>query len=1807
MWLDYPGGLFRGLQAGKPWGETARGSELSGSEPGSAGEIFTEVLSDPLWGAGAGLAGIAKMAGMAKMAAGLPMIGAMGRGGGRAAHVDDILRRLISESGGRIDPDLVRGILAAAESGEDISGLLKAGGRYADELSGMPYRTETVGMDPLAFQHQEINREVIDAQVAELTKKFIKSGQSPEKAHASAADAVQNWFLAEQEGRAMPLELLGEEQLERAIAHREVARDPVVAGLSGTTSQEGVAFQQQLDFPSSDLVVHNSGGQVGPDIISLEVARERGGATGGWAPQGWSNQSTRKSVDPSTGVPWPQQGRPLDRIAQGSHARRMQEHGLREVGPEEARKYMELMGEPDIYKKEFKSSIVSVDMPGDEFGFGAKPKSVTVEKLPTQIQKNYAALKTANPTAPHGEIYAQAFEKAVTETGVLSGYPVRTFMNVADNDITVWLGRINSPGGSATRKSAEKLNKLDSFLINPTPEQLRAVALQRSLDLPPGQPLRINWAGNRTWGTEGVSRKADVHKMNLNMPEADRIKSGKWEGVAGDISTIEASELGIRTSTTRTKKLGDVGELVQFEDAKGKVHEQLYRITGHQAWTAHNVRNTELLSQVSQTEGWTIDYLTKPHGKSPAPIKISGNLPKWTTFFEKVEGSLGNTGLEGGKAYINDLMEAVDDAARQSGKVSPAGAIPEAQFASEINPLTGKPLLDPGGSFGAQRAGEWGADITPRSHAAEAVRAQEQTNAISAAADAAKTVEAERLEAITPLPMEPRPGSRPLKRGEIEYFSPLERNKAGQLEPKYKIQSVRKAIEHRLDNLEKHILEVGKGKDARLSGLKHEAYGVKTAQEIAEQRTFPYRGDKLTSGQKQDQLLAREAQVAREAAGMTELPGVNISLLDHEFQQVEILAKQLGRDDLLALRDKLISPGGQTQYRSAGAIEKAEATYPLLAEFHERKNALIGRLVRPDDVRPLEQLFTAEPRKGFSLGDQIQELGGVAPTGEAASMVGPSVHAGDIPEHLGKKLTASLKSLKDKISKKVSLDKLSGVERKTLSVYMGLPESAIENAIVQTAPLVKRYTAQYHEALDLTRQFENLPGQVVGVSSIKIPQQHLLIPAVRQLRSGVQNGNYDGLKEILPWLNAEQLGTLLKVSDELGGTVRGSWGASAAIERQVLRMRKLNSRGEAERIIGSDNALSKVVYTEADDADVFYAHVVSQGEGKLPLGITTEQVTSNSILEQFAKSDKKFLVVPESEASKDVVAEISKLTGVDPVTHPKIVSGVEAVPGRGPVALKRPDDIPLGEVAESQQWLEGAGHVPPARPSPVPSGGTPVGQHWSELMNRSRADIQAKQIGDAADKVLEKFPNMTKEEAVEWVNEVGPEKALHKVSRRTETVKGTKKHITDFEKNAIDQLDTILGTSIGRRGSAGGTHQILNSESLISTLREDRLTPKDFSKSLEEIRQGSAYKTSIKIYDDIMKDRQALHEMGVSLPDRSVLDEAIDVIHREHPPEVAPDLVRALTRGGLDLKWSKLNRFTNDLQDLYKKVAETPAEMQVLFKDFDVKWNPQVETWLAGVENVLMGGEATGAAKVVLPKAPSGPLTRVVLPGGIPAEREVAWEKMLQSAGARPPDTETPLTQLLGRRQQKAAKTQVDIRELAESLTKHLEQKQAGQSVGDVLEGLRSQPQRWLDPSQPSTLADLGRKTEYGSRQGDWFEELTERLLKQQRQTEGVEEIATRAAATRQQISASKWPESRRLAKAADDTRKEARRIEEAVKRGDVESLEKLLSREPKTEKVWRFDLDKDKIKSMGFGAAGLLLLLGFVAQDDTDLRRIAA
>ncbi len=115
------------------------------------------------------------------------------------------------------------------------------------------------------------------------------------------------------------------------------------------------------------------------------------------------------------------------------------------------------------------------------------------------------------------------------------------------------------------------------------------------------------------------SGPAKNHSMSYVMPAKDNL-TGK------DTSTLALVESGLRTATTRSFPLGNVGDIISFEN-----RDQKYRITNVERLNEINTKDPVWIKQWSQKEQWTEDYF-----KSILNKKNTVKVGRFQTSFEKV-------------------------------------------------------------------------------------------------------------------------------------------------------------------------------------------------------------------------------------------------------------------------------------------------------------------------------------------------------------------------------------------------------------------------------------------------------------------------------------------------------------------------------------------------------------------------------------------------------------------------------------------------------------------------------------------------------------------------------------------------------------------------------------------------------------------------------------------------------------------------------------------------------------------------------------------------------------------------------------------------------------------------------------------------------------------------------------------------------------------------------------------------------------------------------------------------------------------
>jgi len=121
---------------------------------------------------------------------------------------------------------------------------------------------------------------------------------------------------------------------------------------------------------------------------------------------------------------------------------------------------------------------------------------------------------------------------------------------------------------------------------------------------------------------EEVKKDSPVknHAMSYDMPVNENLTGKKT-------TTLALVESGERTATTRSFPLGNVGDIVTFENRP-----QRYRITGVEQLTAQNTSDPTWIEQWSQKERWTVGHFKSILGKTNT-VKIGS----WQTSFERIK------------------------------------------------------------------------------------------------------------------------------------------------------------------------------------------------------------------------------------------------------------------------------------------------------------------------------------------------------------------------------------------------------------------------------------------------------------------------------------------------------------------------------------------------------------------------------------------------------------------------------------------------------------------------------------------------------------------------------------------------------------------------------------------------------------------------------------------------------------------------------------------------------------------------------------------------------------------------------------------------------------------------------------------------------------------------------------------------------------------------------------------------------------------------------------------------------------------
>lgn len=141
-----------------------------------------------------------------------------------------------------------------------------------------------------------------------------------------------------------------------------------------------------------------------------------------------------------------------------------------------------------------------------------------------------------------------------------------------------------------------------------------------------------------------ITTKPKDHAMSYKMPPEQNL-TGKWT------TTLELAEQGIRTATTRSFALGEVGDIITFEGRP-----QQYRITEIEKLTPDKIHDEAWIEKWSQKEQWTVGHFKSVLGGKTVHVN------SFQTSFEKVEANStekkGNFDLN---SQIDEAQSQVDE------------------------------------------------------------------------------------------------------------------------------------------------------------------------------------------------------------------------------------------------------------------------------------------------------------------------------------------------------------------------------------------------------------------------------------------------------------------------------------------------------------------------------------------------------------------------------------------------------------------------------------------------------------------------------------------------------------------------------------------------------------------------------------------------------------------------------------------------------------------------------------------------------------------------------------------------------------------------------------------------------------------------------------------------------------------------------------------------------------------------------------------------------------------------------------------
>lgn len=1203
MWLDYPAGLARGLIAGKPFGETARGAEVSGADPDSREEFLTEMLLDP--------SELIMGPAMKVASAALPLLG-IARGQRVAAkqlakHVGDLPEYATST-----ERAMAQHRLRAIASGEQpVDFVMSSDKLYDNELLKIAdeITDETADAIEMALQG--------DIPVSRMGEIGETGNLGEAGRRESLVQGIQEGLVSAQESglrRELREQLdpnISEEALEQAVSQR--MREHY-------TAPEGMGYDQPV----------------------LQAGQ----------------------------IPSPED---LQRIIE--HRRRMMNvQQAQEVAPQGAEGFppfpqMHVVTNPFRIPKNVPDFVEEA---AQNTGISVRTEGITVE--------DEAAWRARAITSGVSDVDPKITFEIGGQGRTKRNARIQEWKNVRDSDVTLFFGSTNSKEFEAAAESAQMERK--TLFINPTPSEFADWSSRN-------RPGVVNVTKTEDYGF--APDRGNAVKLTYKVPLRDGLKdtlrkNHEWSSALAEDGLITSAIYGSKT------QVGAVGDVIYFKDGRG-LRPQQYRITRvrklHQGDFINDglTPKPDLVKDLSATGGWSPQSLAglnelKPNSKVYYFEKLEKPLPH--TVKGKVDEFM-NPMVSPATETISEVLAAGKKAVSEPGV---AGAIPEGRAAWEMNPLRPWEPLFPTGE--AQSRANF-ADIahrtdlppfgqtdttmsstlpqgrglkyddTPHSRIVQmADGSYQQTNVNSLSPNVVEESEDISRDLYRPLPTD-------IGGGELSEFGERVMAQPGELIHDLPRQDHRR-MKPAKDTEKIYSLTENGPRDIR--HLERTAEGVKRLDPDGRQE---FMGLIVDEEQKVDRLKRipdRESLAYKEAASEAYEAGQAKQRLIAKFgvdEEIELIHIKLASGAELTQNERRLVAAEAGNYERERAIARnlrqgvENASLDELITFREK---LMYEGTRPKERGNIVERFKAHDpvaKAYFNLQHElyqrttkrIEQLGGTPALADNWELPFQSKVGAPNTRDTGLELHRTMKGIGNKAKKNPHtyvLD-LNAQEKRALSVYMGLPENALQDASIQSAArLISGDTTLRRE---LPPFVNALPGDsykhVVYASSMRDRTKAAQRIIVNMNKAAKPSGNLvmlEGLKDHLLWLDENAL----KETAELAAHAGQDPEVMQLITRQLGQ---LDETGAAQHSFGKNNELAELGFSvkEKDGVKTMYVQKASspwREDKAFVLSHNTDSLLAHAILQEakLKGADEIILALDHTVDSRGSDGVLDALRGI---------------------------------------------------------------------------------------------------------------------------------------------------------------------------------------------------------------------------------------------------------------------------------------------------------------------------------------------------------------------------------------------------------------------------------------------------------------------------------------------------------------------------------------------------------------------------------